>query len=174
VASQPVAGDAYRTLIDGMVAETRATKASLEQRGLAVITTSGALVALLLGIVAIVKGANGYVIPGLAALLLAVALVLFGAAAIAGLIVNWPRGYQEVKVADVRALVENQAEWEGPAVAAQRESASALLNVVEAARSLNNGKGRWLKRAMTLEVVAVAFMGAAVVLLLAAGVGIVV
>jgi hypothetical protein len=59
--------------------------------------------------------------------------------------------------------------WEAPAAIGQRRAAEVLVEVAADARELNNAKGRWLTRAMTLEVVAVAVLGIAVVLILAAG-----
>jgi hypothetical protein len=53
IAARPTAGLVYGPLINAQVEDEQARKTSLEQRGLAVITTSGVLVSLLFGLGAI-------------------------------------------------------------------------------------------------------------------------
>jgi hypothetical protein len=59
----PTAGDAYTALIIEQLAEERSRKTSLEQRGISVITSSGALVTLLFGLAALTTKPQGYQVP---------------------------------------------------------------------------------------------------------------
>src|SRR5215207_5830795 len=82
----------YAKYIDEQTAAQEARKTSLEQRGLAVITTSGALVTLLFGLTALsVRPDSRFVIPDVAAALLVVALAFFVLAALLAIVTNLPR-----------------------------------------------------------------------------------
>ena len=138
-----------------------ARKTSLEQRGLAVITTSGALVTLLFGLTAIsVGGADALDIPSSSAALLVAALVFFVLAAVLAIATNLPRSYEGVTVDALRRAVEER--WaDGEAVASEMVALTRLKTLASAKRN-NDLKGRALVAAMACEIVAVALVGAAV------------
>src|ERR1700682_4209777 len=64
-------------------------KGSIEQRGAAVVTTSGVLIALLFGFAGFTTTAPGFRAAGATGLLLAFALVAFLIAAVLGILSNW-------------------------------------------------------------------------------------
>lgn len=79
-------------------------KASFEQRGLAVITTSGALVTLLFALAALsTKESQTFVLPDRARGWLEAALVSFFFAAVAALITNVPLGYEAVEADEIKS-----------------------------------------------------------------------
>ena len=90
---EPRAGSVDGPLLaDALAAET-AQKASIEQRGLAVITTSGVLVSLLVALSALLLGRDyEFLHPGTKVLLI-LAVAAFVAAAGLGLATNAPRRY---------------------------------------------------------------------------------
>jgi hypothetical protein len=151
----------YAKYIDEQTAAQEARKTSLEQRGLAVITTSGALVTLLFGLTALsVRPDSRFVIPGVAAALLVVALAFFVLAALFAIVTNLPRSYEGVTVDALRGAVNSR--WEDDEVTASRMIALTQLKVLASAKAMNNQKGLALALAMSSEIIAVALVGAAV------------
>src|SRR5262249_50095150 len=83
----------YSTWIQKLLDDERAQQASLEQRGLAVISTSATLGSLLFGLVAVLTEATDFILPGSAKTGLAIALAAFALAALFGLLTNLPLYY---------------------------------------------------------------------------------
>jgi hypothetical protein len=162
-APEPVgrAGTAIGQLIDEQLAEERSRKASLEARGLSVITTSGVLVTLLLGFGGLVKGDKGLALPELAKFTLTGGLIAFVLAAAAGLYLNTPLAYVEVRVEDLRIWLEPRL-WEAQSVGGEVRAAEARVEVLAAARALNDRKAIVLVGAIGTEVVAIALLAVAV------------
>ena len=84
----------YGDLLQEFLADEQATKASLEQRGLAVVSSAGALVTLLLGIVGLAYNIDRITIPLIARLLLLLSVLAFVVASILGILTNKPMGYE--------------------------------------------------------------------------------
>jgi hypothetical protein len=140
-------------------------KASFEQRGLAVVTTSGALVTLLFGLAALsTRSKSTFELESAARLPLVLALGLFVAAAIFALLTNWPLNYEWVDPCDVRRSLGKK-----PPPSEQRAAkdiALTRLSVLEAAREKNALKGRLLIIALTLEVLAVTGVAVAIAIVI--------
>jgi len=150
----------YAAYIKDQVDAQEARKASLEQRGLAVITTSGALVTLLFGLTTIsTKRAATFDIPGSAATFLTIALVLFVLAALSAIVTNLPRNYQEATVEGLRDAVRNR--WGDDEAEASKMVALTQLKVLASAKHVNEQKGRALIAGMVFEILAVALVGVA-------------
>jgi hypothetical protein len=150
----------YSEYIKEQLADQEARKVSLEQRGLAVITTSGALVTLLFGLTALtVKRESTFAIPDKAAVFLVVALVFFVAAALSALITNIPRSYRGVTVRALREAVEDQ--WEDSEETASKKVALTRLTVLASAKRVNDQKGYALIGGVAAEIIAVAMVGVA-------------
>jgi hypothetical protein len=151
-----VYGDYIKEQLDAQ--EVR--KVSLEQRGLAVITTSGALVTLLFGLTALtVKREATFDLPDTAAVFLAAALVFFVLAALSALITNLPRSYEGVTVEALRSAVKDR--WDDSEATASRKVALTRLTVLASAKKVNNQKGFALVGGMVSEIIAVALVGVA-------------
>lgn len=147
------AGPEFAEYLKQLSQEQDARKASIEQRGLAVITTSGTLVTLLFGFVALLTKAANYELPRQASGPLAVALVAFVVAAILALLSNLPLSYKGADLTDPNKAVWNH--WDkGRADAVQRIAAT-RLNFVKTAQRINGFKAWVLVAAMGGEVVAV-------------------
>ncbi len=140
-------------------------KTSFEQRGLAVVTTSGALVTLLFGLAALsTKAQQTFVLEAAAKPPLAAALGLFVVAALAALLTNLPLNYEWP---DREKLLE--ALRADPPVAEQvalKKVAITRLDVLKAARSKNEFKGKALIVAIAIEVVAVGAVAVAVAIVI--------
>src|SRR5580704_4085073 len=116
------AGPLIAGLITRELDAQRAITASLQSRGLAVISSSGTLVTLLFGLSAVATTAE----PPLY-----VAAVLLVAAAVAGIVTNAPRSVKATALARLRPLVESPY-WEYPAGPAHQEVARTQLAAAEA------------------------------------------
>jgi nitrate reductase NapE component len=150
----------YAAYIRDQLVVQEARKSSLEQRGLAVITTSGALVTLLFGLTALTtERAATFDIPGLAATFLTVAIAFFVLAALSALLTNLPRSYQGVTVDALREAVKNR--WDDTEAEASRMVALTQLKVLASAKAVNTQKGYFLVAGMVFEIVAVALVGVA-------------
>lgn len=147
------AGDAYAELVKDQLSEQRARKASLEQRAVLVITSSGALVTVVGALSAFVVKAP-IMAPTSAKLLLGLALLLFLVAAVLGIAVNWPRPYAEPAIEWMELLLQDTF-WAGRWSVGTSTSARARLDTIRRAQTVNNTKAKCLTAALALEVAAV-------------------
>jgi len=159
------AGSAYAELIKDQLLEERSRKASIEQRGLAVITTSGGITSLLLGLALLVT-ADGSPLSIGALLSLAAAVVLFVAAAVEGLWANWPRPFMEARPDELSRLVTLDY-WSADPLLGEMRSAEARIGILKTARDMNDRKVSTLAWAIRLEVIAILVVSVSVVLILA-------
>jgi hypothetical protein len=159
----PAAGaGVYAEYLKEQLTAEDARKASLEQRGLAVITTSGALVTLLFGLVALsTKARQTFELEDEPKYLLAVAVGVFLLAALCALATNMPVTYARVSPDAIRGkLKEDPVPGED---AARREIALTSVKVLRSAKRRNQAKARLLFAGLILEVAAVALVAAAMV-----------
>jgi capsid protein len=150
----------YAAYVAAQVAGQEARKSSSEQRGLAVITTSGVLVSLLFGLTAILTGAADYQLPEVSRIALLAALVFFVVAAIGGIVTNLPRSYRGVTADALKKQIDER--WNDSAARAQREVALTDLKVIRRAKEQNSWKGRSLIIAIAAEILAVLCLAIAV------------
>lgn len=156
------AGTEYLAFVTAQLTEDRATKASLEARGITVITTSGGLVTLLFGLTALAtKAAATYTLPVVATDALIVAAVLFVLAACFGLITNWAVDYLEASAEGLDELLNR--DWADEQEQGQLDVASTTIEIIKTYRRRNAMKATWLRVAMGLEILAVVGIVAAVV-----------
>lgn len=159
---QPKSGYAsYAAFVKDELAAQDARKASFEQRGITVITTSGALATLLLGLAALsTKKADTFVLPHPADTYLAISLVLFAAAAVLALLTNLPMNYDTPTVDALKERV-NEAVM-GDEDAAEKDIALTRIKNLKTAKEKNTTKAWLLIAALAGEVLAVGFVAAAV------------
>jgi hypothetical protein len=172
----PASGiDAYGELLKDELDTQDRRKASFEQRGLAVITTSGVLVTLLFALAALsTKQAQTFVLPDTARDWLLAALVTFVLAAVAAVITNIPLSYQAVDAAEIRGRLRGapiRVRTAGgrlldppvrSADAAAKDIALTRVKALASAKTKNTFKGYVLLAAMALEVMAVGCVAKAV------------
>ena len=163
--SAPSGVGAYAELAKEALEAQEKRKASFEQRGIAVITTSGALVTLLFGLAALsTKRSATFVLPDPAREWLTVALYLFVAAAVAALVTNFPIAYTAMTAAGLKGRLK-----ESPIRRlddATKDVALTRVKELESAKRKNSFKGAMLMVAMALEVLAVACVARAIALIL--------
>jgi O-antigen/teichoic acid export membrane protein len=147
-----IRGASYFETIKDQLSEERATKASLEQRGVTIVTTSGVLATLLFGFGAFVYGQKTLPIGPEGTGFLISALVLFVIAGAFGLLATQPGEYREADIDKLKERTE-PTEWhkDTPAVAARRD-ARLLLVVLGAYRAANGKKARRVYAGISAEV----------------------
>jgi hypothetical protein len=157
-----VAGTLHDALIADQLAEERARKTSLEQRALAVITTSGVLVTLLIGLAAFVKQASTMAHVGdMSRRLIVAAAGGFIAAAVLALMVVSPRKYNEADLSALDARIMRER-WSSPDLIEEaRKNAVLSYYIVLHARNQNGSKATLLFLAVIAEVAAVLAAGIA-------------
>ena len=153
----PSGSSIYAEYIQAQVEREEERKKSLESRGVTVITSSGTLATLLLGLVAIATRAEAtFDLPDGARLPLGLALGAFTVAALLAIITNIPLLYQEAKLEGLEGVVDHSlADSEDEA----RETvARNMLRVLSSAREKNRIKAWALCLALGAEAVAVGFL----------------
>lgn len=147
--------DYVKLLLDAEA--TRRT--ALEDKGGGVITTSGTLVTLLFGLVAVVTGAETFTLPGASHGWLVAAIVFFIAASVIAILISIPMPYGQTII----TVQELATWWDQKPEQAQAAVSGVRLEALAAARRMNLIKSQILTVAIICELVAVVMLGIAVV-----------
>jgi hypothetical protein len=156
----------YAALVDQQADEERQRKAGLEARGLALITTSAALVSLLFGLAAVVTDSDSFQLTEASKIFLIASTGFFVFAAVLGLGSNWPFRYQQVDIANLRDLTSEEY-WSGDETVASRRVAQVRVSILARARKMNLRKGRLLLAGILVEVLAVLSLAVSVIVMVA-------
>lgn len=149
------AGTLYAAYIKSLLDYEQTRKVSLEGKASAVITTSGALVALLFGLVAVITGSKTFVLSTASHGWLGAAMILFVVAAAFAIVGNGlPVGYGDVQF-DAKNLEELFA---GPALDASVNVAQAQLEQTAIAKKQNNRKAKLVIAGVSSELAALAML----------------
>jgi hypothetical protein len=134
---------------------------SLEARGGSVISVSGTLVTLLLGLAALVTEEKSFVLPEAARDRLTFAVVAFVIAVLLAIATYVP---QPARITDPTALARIVPDlWERDADFAGKKITATRLEQLASMQATNDGKARALLGAVAAQVVAVALLAWAVV-----------
>lgn len=159
------AGAIYAAAIDHELQKERDRKASLEERAMAVVSTSGILVSLLFAFLAAL-GKPATLGVG-AKLSLAAAMTMFVLACVWSLLVNKPQSYTPLGVkSDMERMVTDEY-WNAPADDAILALAKFRLREVDTWRNNNGAKARNLHRAFASESFAVFLLAVSLLQLIA-------
>ncbi len=155
----------HQSLLLDQLSDERATKHSIEQRGMAVIASAGTLVTITLGFAALATGEEPAAPPPAVVVLLAVALAWLVAASAAGLVINLPARLPIVDANDLASVAMREDRD-----VADRESLRTeyqiLARMLAELRAVNQRRARTLLVALLSEVIALFLMGIGVVLVL--------
>jgi hypothetical protein len=150
--------DVYSEFLKSLIDAEISRKASLEQRGLAVITTSGALVTLLFGSMAVYTNSKSFKQPPGEKGLFLIAAICFVLAGVTAIVVNLPLFYGEIELTE-----ENlRPVWGDTASDAQAAVAAIRLQRLYSAKKANTLKAYSLIIAMAFELCAAGALAAAV------------
>ncbi len=147
-----------------VLAEERARKASLEARGAALVTASGAFVTLVLAVAALSSSAR---LPSPARWLLVAASVCFLLSAACGAWLNKPADYEEPSSDSLSQIIERG--WERDSQVARKAVADNIVKVLGAARTANDRKACWLVKGSALHVTAIIGVAMAAAIAIATG-----
>jgi hypothetical protein len=146
----------YGAYVAQKLADEDARQSSIEQRGLAVITTAGVLTTALFGIATFINPKSGIGIPHAAHGPLVVAIIMLVLSALLAIATNVPLGYETVTTEDLQGAVTDL--WgENPNDAMQRVSVTHVKEI-KSARSRNTTKAWLLVGAMLLESLGLGFL----------------
>ncbi len=160
-------GSIYADYIREQLARQDERKASIERRGVSVITTSGVLVSLLFGLTTVLTGTDNYQLPSGTKPWIYGSLVCFVLAAVGGIITNIPLFYSGVEVKGLEAATKHKM---GDSVAdANVRVASTDVKLLATAQKLNSVKGWILLGAAVAQLGAVVSLALAVRVILARG-----
>jgi hypothetical protein len=146
-AASPQAGDVYSEAVKESLDVETAKKASLEQRSFTVITTSGVIVSLLLGFLAVLAKRDQENLPLMVKIALTAAVVAFLLVSMFALRANSPQPYAFLSSEDMLRMVTADLWDRDKSVAARRIAENRVAQVIEA-RKRNERKAADLKRAI--------------------------
>jgi hypothetical protein len=162
-APAPDEGVIYGAYIKSLLDHEQDRKSALEAKASAVITTSGALITLLFGLIAAVTGATGFTLPAASRDWLIAAVLLFVVATALGIATaNIPVPYGQAAF-DGAALAQA---WTHPASAARENVARAQLDLIPVAAKKNDLKARLIVAAASAELLALGALAVAVIIIL--------
>ena len=166
--SEELSGSVYEKYVESALEYEKDRKASLEQRGVAVVTSSAVLVTLIFGFATFAAG-KGNIDPGPAPrTLLAVGLAGFLVAILFGLSVSHPlsKHYEPVAVASLKQAVD-AANWDRfSATEAARRVSEIRVEHIDAWRDGNGRKAMRLYVAGILQGVSVVLVASAAIVVI--------
>jgi hypothetical protein len=160
------AGDALLGLARAELDEERDHRRNIEQKALSVITSSGALVALLFGLAAITTSATSFQVTGWERSLLILALAGFFAAGVVAIVATWP-AQAGMAASELERHSKDASIWTRPSADAAAAIFGAIVGKLTQLSAVNDKKAKKLVLAMSLQLVGVACAAAAVGLVLA-------
>jgi hypothetical protein len=159
------ASEIYATVIDDELERERDRRTSLEQRAMAVVTSSGVLVTLVFGFGTFIKGQGGFHLPLPSRIILTLALFAFVMAAVLSLLTNRPRAYNPFGVkTDLQRMVGEL--WSTPRDSARHSIARFRVGEIDRWRDNNKVKAANLQRAIAMECVGIGLLAASMVVIL--------
>lgn len=160
------AGNVYGELLANLLMLETTRKASIEQRGITVITSSGVLVSLLIALSALLIGPNSTSSFGVASRsLIIAAVVIFVVAASFGIMANAPRTYVGLGDEDFDRMVAKHS-WSADEDEAAFLIAQQRVRELKTAIKINNRKGDYVQWAITAQVIGVGLVAAAIIVAL--------
>jgi hypothetical protein len=156
--------EVYADFTQAQLATEEARKASLEQRGLAIVSVSGVMATLGFGSLALTTRAAPGNLPGAGAVLLFVGAAAFLIAAGLALAMNAPLRHKAVSPATVKKEIREH-EHDDRKTALVWVTAT-RINLLDATRRSNNLKALLFMAAMIAEIAGIAALGSAVCLVI--------
>jgi hypothetical protein len=149
----------YSDFVKSLVDAEAARKTSIESKGVAVITTSSALVTILFGLVAVVTSRSTFTLPVAAHGWLVAAILAFVLAAALAILVSFPLPYGQTDV----TTNDLSAWWHDTQSDADAAVAGLRLNQLDAARRMNAAKVTALCLASVAELAGLVLLAVAVI-----------
>ncbi|HKA69812.1 MAG TPA: hypothetical protein VKG85_11930 [Actinomycetes bacterium] len=161
------AAEVYGSFIDDELRGEIARKASLEARGLAVVTSSASLITAILAVGLFVSGQETFAPKGISVGLLIAALAAFICSALLGLLSNRVMHYLVLSVPSLRLMLNDH--WRDDVVEARAVVALAHIGTIETVRAGNDQKARLLIAGVAAQLTAAILVSGAVASILLEG-----
>lgn len=153
-------GTVYLAYVEKQLVSERERFGNLDNKGAALITSSGTLVTLVLAVSALVTSRASFQLNGANIVLAVVALTLFVLAAIAGLITNWTRNYEVPSADTLDDLWKVKKYWKRAEPAARNTVIRWDINTIRTLRAVNNRKAKWVAAGRIVQILATVFLAA--------------
>jgi hypothetical protein len=163
--SQQPGHESFSALVVEQLSEERVRKQSLEQRGLAVVTSSGTLVTLLFALAALVTPPENFALSNESKVYFGAAVAAFALAGVLGIFTNKPLQYAEPSVDWLRSLTTPPIWDQASTSIASRRATESRINSIDSFRKKNVLKVRLLTAAITCELGGVALVAGGVIAL---------
>lgn len=157
--SQEATAEIYGEYIARILADEDSRRSSIEQRGLAVITTAGALTTVLFGIAALIQPSSNHGIPHSAHGPLGLAMIILIAAGVCGLLTNFPLGYHKITTEQAETIVKTDLFRKDAPTDARQRIAVTYVKELRSARRNTRLKAGLLFAAMSLELAGLGVLG---------------
>ena len=153
------AGAVYAQFLAAELLAERARRAALDQRGIAAVTSSGTLVALLAGLATLVALDKGRPAPGGVTLIaFSCAVLCFLVAAYFGLLTNRSREYDVLDEGEGLGRLQSEEVWNETEEVALLVVFRINRRVLATLRSGNDRKSRLVNRALTAQLTALTLL----------------
>jgi hypothetical protein len=157
-------GQTYAHFIEAELKMERDRRATYDARGQAVVTTSAALVTLLVALATLTRSAAPARFPHTAIAPLVASLAALTAAAALGILASWNFRYAAVRTTTLLAMV--RAHWTDHEVDARNSVAAAQIVAVDSLRTTNNRKATLVASALVAQMTALVTLSAVVLLVI--------
>lgn len=162
VSELPKSGPAITNLIQDQLSQERSLKDSLETRASVIIASAGTLVTLLLALVTFLSKPEKSFFPVASRSLIGAAIAGFIVAAAFAILAIRPREYAVIDEQSLREMTSSEA-YNTPASVGEPQIALALVQLIEKTRLGNKQKAHFLMWSVLAEMIAVVFLGFAIV-----------
>lgn len=156
------AGVVFADFVEKELNAERQRRASLDARGVSVLTTSGTLVTLLLALGALVTDLDGFEPSQISLWTLAGALAGFVSSALLSLLANRLRGYEVTQPAQLHEWRDRDGAWHDTADKARRVITKANILTIASLRQGNNTKASFIEAALWAQFGAVLLLATSV------------
>ncbi|GID96687.1 hypothetical protein ACFQFC_21055 [Amorphoplanes digitatis] len=140
-------------------------KAKYDSRGGNLVTTSGAVHAILVGLGSIGQGSTRSAIPNWIVSLLALALIAFIAAAVTGVVAQLNHGYKATSTAGLRSMLDER--WRDSSGESMHRVGADHFRAIESLRSSNHKKEIALRWGYGFQMAAIVLLGPVAIVIVA-------
>ncbi|MCU7725295.1 hypothetical protein ODJ79_16325 [Actinoplanes sp. KI2] len=155
----------YAEFFEGELKSETDRRAKLDSRGAALLASSGAVHAILVGLGSINGGRSRSTVPHWIIPLLAVALLAFLAAAVAGVAAQLNYGYKATSTAALKSMLDER--WRDSSGESMHRVGADRLQSIESLRSGNHKKDVALRWGYGFQVAAIVFLGPVAIVIVA-------
>jgi len=153
-------GSSYGELIEAELRDEGERKRSIEARGLAVVTSTGVIVAIAVSLGPTFLPADAE-LPAEALAFVTFGGLLLATGIVCGIVANAPMSFDVAEGDFLRRITATERFWTAPRKIGSRRSAEVRVKELLAARKANTRKSWWLRLALLTEALGIVCLGSA-------------